>query len=97
MELSLFSKFTDFKPNTKKVDTRKELIKQFVNEINKERPCTYEDKNGKKKKIGLVSARGVAIKVSYLKEKDLQYFLSDCRSERARGKSFNKVFFGSLK
>ena len=97
MELSLFQKYSTFTPNTKKVDTRKEFLKQFVEEINKERPCTYKDKNGKNKKLGLVTGKAVAIKLSHLSEKDLEYFLSECRDYKNRNGSFSKRFFGSLK
>jgi hypothetical protein len=97
MELSLFSKYDVLTPNKQKVNTRKELLKLFVLEINKERPCTYKDKNGNNKKLGLITGRAVALKVSHLSEKDLVFFLSECRDYRNRSGSFNKRFFGSIK
>jgi hypothetical protein len=97
MELSLFSKYEVFTPNNKKVHTRNELLKQFEEEINKERPCTYKDKNGKTKKLGKVTGKAIAIKVGHLSEFDLTFFLSECRDYKNRNGSFSKRFFGSLK
>lgn len=97
MELSLFQKYQEFTPNENKVNKRALIIQQFVDEINKERPCTYLNKAGKKVKLGLINARAVAIKVSHLKEFDLMYFLSECKDYKNRNGSFSKKFFGAMK
>lgn len=97
MELSLFAKYQDLQPNNKKVNKRSLIIGQIVSEINKERPCTYI-KNGKKVKLGLITGRGVAMKVGHIKnEFDLVYILSICRDSKNRSGSFSQTFFGSLK
>lgn len=97
MELSLFSKYQEFTPNENKVNKRALIIQQFVDEINKERPCTFI-KNGKKTRLGLITARAVAIKLSHVKsEFDLLFFLSECKDYRNRTGSFSKRFFGSLR
>lgn len=97
MELSLFSKYEVLKPDLKKVNSRSEILKQFVDEINKERPYTYTNINGKKTKVGLITGKAVALKVSHLAENDLHYFLSVCKDSKNRNGSFSKCFFGSLK
>lgn len=98
MELSLFQKYQDLKPNTKKVNKRSLIIQEFTDEINKERPYTYKDKNGKKKKVGFITPRAVAIKLGHIKnEFDLVYFLSECRDYKNRNGSFSKKFFGAIK
>ena len=98
MELSLFQKYQELKPNTKKVNKRGLIIQEFTNEINKERPCTYKDKNGNKKKLGLITPRAVAIKLGHIKnEFDLMYFLSECKDYKNRNGSFSKKFFGAMK
>lgn len=95
MELSLFQKYQE-PIVTKKISKRSLIIEEFVNEINKERPCTYI-KNGKKVRLGKISGRTVAIKLSHLKEDDLFYFLSVCKDYKNRNGSFSKRFFGSIK
>jgi hypothetical protein len=98
MELSLFQKYQELKPNTKKVNKRGLIIQEFTDEINKERPYTYIDKNGKKKKVGLITPRAVAIKLGHIKnEFDLVYFLSECRDYKNRSGSFARKFFGAIK
>jgi hypothetical protein len=91
--------FKDFKiEKTKITNQRQEVISFFVEEINKERPCYYKDKNGKKKKLGLITPRAVAIKLSILKTtQELREFLSECRDYKHRHKSFSKRFFGGFK
>lgn len=77
---------------------RAELIGMFVDEINKERPCYYKDKNGEKKKLDLITPRAVAVKLGHIKELEtLRYFLSDCKDIRNRTGSFSRAFFGKLK
>jgi hypothetical protein len=96
MELSLFAKYQEIKP-TKNISKRSLIIEEFVNEINKERPCTYMS-NGKKVTLKKVTGKAIAIKLSHVKsEFDLLYFLSICKDYRNRHKSFSKCFFGSLK
>jgi len=96
MELSLFTKY-QIKTKNNIVNSRQEIIKEFVDEINKERPYTYTNINGRKTKVGLITGRAVALKVPHLKEPDLHYFLSVCRDYKNRNGSFSKCFFGSLK
>lgn len=98
MELSLFQKYQEFTPNENKVNKRALIIQQFVDEINKERPYTFTDKNGKKKKVGLITPRAVAIKLGHIKDEfTLTYFLSECRDAKNRNGSFSKKFFGAIK
>lgn len=97
----LFS-FQDFKvPEFKKpkiTNERQSIIKEFVDEINKERPLKYKDKNGNIKTLQKVTAKAVAVKLGHLKDlKDLYYFLSVCRDYKNRNGSFSKCFFGALK
>ena len=96
MELSLFSKYQEINTN-KRVSKRSLIIEEFVKEINKERPYTYTNINGKKTKVGLITGKAVALKVSHLQENDLFYFLSVCKDYKNRNGSFSKCFFGSLK
>lgn len=77
---------------------RQAVIKEFVDEINKERPAKYKDGNGKIKTLPVLTARAVAIKLGHIKEiQDLYHFLSVCKDYRNRNGSFSKCFFGSLK
>jgi hypothetical protein len=96
MELSLFSKYQEIK-TTKHISKRSLIIEEFVNEINKERPCTYM-KNNTKVTLKKVTGKAIAIKLAHVKsEFDLMYFLSVCKDYRNRNGSFSKCFFGSLK
>lgn len=95
MELSLFQKYQE-PIVTKKVSKRSLILEEFVNEINKERPCTYI-KNGKKVRLEKITGKAVAIKLAHLKEDDLFYFLSVCKDYKNRNGSFSKRFFGSIK
>lgn len=88
----LFS-FKDFViPEFKKpkiTNERQSVIKEFVDEINKERTGT---------KWKPITPRAVAVKLGHIKDiKDLYYFLSVCRDYKNRNGSFSKCFFGSLK
>jgi hypothetical protein len=76
--------------NKPKITNERQLvIKEFVDEINKERNNT---------KWKPITARAVAIKLSHIKSlSDLYYFLSVCRDYAHRNGSFSKCFFGSLK
>ena len=76
---------------------RDELITEFIEGINKERPTTYKNLQGKKVKLDLVKPRFVAIKLSHLSVPELEWFLSECKDSRNRTGSFSKRFFGSLK
>ena len=68
---------------------RQDIIRQFLEEINKERVGT---------KFKPLTGRGVAIKVGHIKDNHtLYYFLSECKSYKHRHGSFSKYFFGSLK
>jgi hypothetical protein len=87
----------EFKKSTI-TNERQAVIKEFVDEINKERPVKYKDKNGKIKTLPKVTPRAVAIKLGHIKDlQELYYFLSNCRDYRSRNGSFSKCFFGSLK
>lgn len=81
---------------SKIVNERQYVISLFVEEINKERPCSYKV-NGKKKTLGLIAPRAVAIKVSHIPTKDLYFVLSEGKDYKNRHGSFSKYFFGSIK
>lgn len=82
---------------TKINSERAYVISLIVDEINKERPITYKV-NGKKKTLGKITPRAVAIKVGHIKNtKDLYFLLSEGKDYKNRHKSFSKYFFGSLK
>lgn len=87
---TIFDTLKDFNLEKKEIKSeRAEIISQFVDEINKEREGT---------KWQPVTGKGIAMKVSHIKEKsDLYYFLSVCKDYKNRGGSFSKCFFGSLK
>ena len=73
---------------------RADIINEFVKGINKGRPCTYKDKDGKLKTVGLITPRAVAVKVGHLKDLGtLYYLLSVCKSSD----NFSKKFFWELK
>lgn len=68
---------------------RQDILSQFLTEINKERIGT---------KFKLMTGRGVAMKLSHLKDNTtLYYFLSECKDYKNRNGSFSKYFFGALK
>ena len=68
---------------------RADIIRQFLEEINKERIGT---------KYKPMTGRGVAIKLGHIKDNGtLYYFLSQCKDYKNRHKSFSKYFFGALK
>lgn len=86
----LFS-FKDFViPEFKKpkiTNERQAVIKEFVDEINKERIGT---------KWKPITPKAVAIKLGMLKStRELYEFLSECRDYKNRNGSFGKRFFGS--
>lgn len=65
------------------------VISQFVEEINKERLAT---------KWQPMTGKGVAMKLSHLKDNGtLYFFLSQCKDYKNRHGSFSKYFFGALK
>lgn len=93
---SLFEIIPQIKQTTA-TSQRAELIGFFLEEINKERPCTYKV-NGVKKTLPKMTARGVALKLGHVKKiNELEYFLSECRDYKNRNGSFAKRFFGGLK
>jgi hypothetical protein len=68
---------------------RQSIVKQFVDELNKERDVTkykpYQDKY-------------IAVKLGVLKtNQELYEFLSECRDYKNRNGSFGKRFFGGFK
>lgn len=68
---------------------RADIIRQFLEEINKERIGT---------KYKQLTGRAVAIKLGHLKDNGtLYYFLSECKDYKNRNGSFSKYFFGALK
>ena len=92
--------FDLLKPNTPetpkpiKGGERADIVSFFVTEINKERPATYKDKNGKWKTVELATGREVAIRLSTLKTKEeLRAFYAECISYRRRHGSFAKRFY----
>lgn len=92
----------NYKPITLEVQKSKakseraDIISKLVDGVNTERPCTYI-LNGKKKTLGKITGRAVAIKMSHIPTKDLYYILSICTDAKNRGQSFSKVMFGSIK
>lgn len=85
----LFENFKLNIPKSKITNERQSIIKEFVDEINKERINT---------KYKLVSGSSIAIKLSVLKTKqELHEFLSECRDYKNRNGSFSKRFFGGFK
>lgn len=72
----------------KPLNERQGILKQFVEEINKERIGT---------KFKPITGRAVAMKTSHIPTKDLYYLLSICKDGKNRNGSFGKVFFGSIK
>lgn len=71
-----------------KLNERQGILKEFVDEINKERINT---------KWKPITGRAVAMKTNHIKTKDLYYLLSICKDGKNRNGSFGKVFFGSIK
>lgn len=68
---------------------RQSIVKEFVDEINKERAGT---------KYKPVTGRQIAIKLELLKTNHQLYaFLSECRDYQKRNGSFSKRFFGGFK
>lgn len=79
----------DRSQKSKITNERQDIIRQFLEEINKERIGT---------KYKQLTGRAVAMKVSHLKDNStLYYFLSQCKDYKNRNGSFSKYFFGSLK
>lgn len=68
---------------------RQSIIKEFVDEINKERdPVKYKP----------VTGRQISVMLGVLKSNDELYqFLSECKDYRNRHNSFSKRFFGGFK
>lgn len=68
---------------------RQSIIKEFLDELNKERKDT---------KYKPLTATGVAMKLSLLKSnQELYGFLSECKDYKKRSGSFGKRFFGGHK
>ena len=67
---------------------RSELVGFFADEINKERKGTKYPK---------VTYRYIGVKLAHLSVFDLHYLKSTLEDYRARGNSFSRGFFGSLK
>ena len=68
---------------------RQFIISQFVEEINKERDGIKWKK---------VTGKGIAMKLSHLKDNGtLYFFLSQCKDYKNRSGSFGKYFFGALR
>lgn len=82
----------------KKVESKKKrgggerasIIKEFIDEINKERYYSGFEKE--------VSPKMIAVKLGILKtNQELYEFLSECRDYKNRHGSFGKRFFGGFK
>lgn len=59
---------------------------------------TPEEFKKTKQYLRPITARGLAVKLSILKNtEDLYYFLSICRDYKQRKGSFSKMFWGALK
>ena len=67
---------------------RADVIRQFVEEINRERTGT---------KYKQLSPKAIAIKLSHLDLGSLYTFLSLCKDYKNRQGAFGKYFFGALK
>lgn len=67
---------------------RQWVLKQFEDEINRERMGT---------KFKPIKGNHLAVKLSHKNVFELEQFLSTCRDYKNRKGSFNKAFFGSLK
>lgn len=77
------------KQKSKITNERQDIIKQFLEEINKERIGT---------KFKPMTGRGVAMKLALLKtNQELYQFLSICKDYKNRHGSFGKRFFGGAK
>jgi len=89
--------FQNYEIKKTNLNERSSLLKQFQDEINKERPYTYKNSKGKKVKVNKITGKELALRVAHVKTEDLYYFLSVCRDEKNRKGSFSKCFFGRLK
>lgn len=88
-EINEIIKKIDETQKTRIKSERADIIRQFLEEMNKERLGT---------KYKPLTARAVAIKVGHLKDNaTLYYFLSMCKDYKNRKGSFSKYFFGALK
>lgn len=87
---TIFDTLKDFQIPTQTIKSeRSEIIKSFVDEINRERKDTS---------FKPITGRAVAMKLSHLKNNfELYSFLSSCKDYKNRGGAFGKCFFGSLK
>lgn len=72
----------------KRGDYRSDMIKEIMDNVNKERIGT---------KFTLLSFIAVKKKVEHLDDSSLAYTLSICKDSKNRGKGFSKCFFGCLK
>lgn len=71
------------------VNERQAIIKEFVDELNKERDVT---------KMKPVTGRQIGVKLGILKtNQELYEFLSECRDYKNRNGSFGKRFWGGFK
>ena len=75
-------------PKIHKGTERSDMIKQFMDLINKEREGT------KFKKVNYIT---INMKLTHLSLNDLYYFMSECKDYKNRHGSFSKCFFGALK
>lgn len=77
---------------------RSDFIDEFVAQINSERKGGFYFKDGKKIMLRNVTPKEIAFRVAHLRTgQDMHYLLSICKSDKIRGGSFSKTFFGSLK
>jgi len=76
------------RPKTGPRSERAELVGYFTDSVNKEREGT---------KWPQVSPRYIAVKLAHLSVFDLHYLKKTLEDYTARGNSFSRGFFGSLK
>ena len=79
-----------------------ELISQFMEEVNKERPeGSFYIKNGKKVKLKPLTFMGTRSSKNIIgianDAFELEHFLKECKDYKQRNGSFSKRFFGGFK
>lgn len=84
---SVLDKFNDIKAPQSE---RATIVKQFVDRLSAERNAKpFYIKDGKRVSLKPISARTVAIRISYVKTSDLYYIYSICKDAR----SFSEMFW----
>lgn len=83
LDTNLFTKYQLLTPQKNKSE-RGDFIDEFTRKLNLEREGT---------KYKPITKKAVAVKLGKIPTEDLYYLMNICK----QGKSFGKVFFGSLK